>query len=441
MRPARPNPSARRRASSLPSGVLILLLANVCSGCPSEDEERESERDTARGERARRSRALKAQEEFRRRWHAEYRQEIERATGSHTPAPLPPKSCEPWAELRQRALGPHHLANFAQAVGRLLSPSAATLVALDGRPHQLFRFALRMHPGEEPALDRGPARDELELDLRRVPLCSSGPVVMHTEILRLLVARRAPAGRTGLQLRLPGARLPALAPGEPIELLLDPTVSSLHRGNPSRPIAKRAGGSPDAPVGIWEITDARVPDRERLRRLELDTTAFGDRLRQIAAVEVTCRAPSGLCRFLTRTRKHREHPLELADLLRQAAPITQEVEARQLWTVLRALRYPQCSAGEHRPAGKRHPCLLPGGPSASEACQYWLALNGFPTRLTVLGGQKTFAVTQVLSCPGTRHQVLRVEASFTRDGDLRLRETDLTSRAADLDAEVLRMTR
>jgi len=168
---------------------------------------------------------------------------------------------------------------------------------------------------------------------------------------------------------------------------------------------------------------------------------FGDRLRQVALVEVACRTPRGLCRFLTRTHQHRELPLELGDLLRQAAPIKKEAEARQLWALLMELKYPECNSGEHRSKGRRHPCLGPDGQSATEACQYWLGLNGYPTRLTVLPGQNTLAVTRVISCPGMRHRVLGVEAVFSRGGDLRLRETDLTSRAADLDAEVLRMTR
>ncbi|MDY0001415.1 MAG: hypothetical protein RBU30_08995 [Polyangia bacterium] len=433
------------RVAPCPRRILCALaLFSLATACDSEDEQRESERDTVRGERARKARAYKAREDFRKRWHAEYRQEIARATGKHTPPPLPPKSCEPWDELKQRAQSPHHLSTYAEAVGRLLSPSAASLVELDGRPHQLFRFALRMHPQEEPPLNRLPARDELELDLQWVPLCPEGRVVIHTEVLRLGLTRHPPAGRTGLQLRLPGRKPPSIAPGEPVELLLNPSVSSIFKGSAghsgSRPPG-RPGADGQAPkVGIWQITDARFPDRPRTRRLELDTSAFGDRLHQIAAVEVRCPAPSGLCQFLTRTHEHRERPIELGDLLRQGSPISKEEEAKQLWAVLLALRYSSCSSGEIRTTSRRHPCLDPLGPSASEACQYWLALNGYQTKLVLLRGSAGFEASQVLSCPGQRHRVLRVEATFARGGDLRLRETDLTSRAAELDTEVSRIT-
>lgn len=438
-------PSRLEHAQHCARATLLLALGLLGPGCWSEDEERESERETHRWERVRRARARRSRNELRRQWHDQYRREIARATGTHTPPPLPPRSCEPQAELLQRTQALHHLASFSENVQLFLSPAAAGLVELDGRPHQSFRFALRMHPREEPALGRGPARDELELDLRWVPLCPTGPVVMHTQILRLGVIRNPPRNRLGLQLRLPGGALPSIAPGEPVELLLDPAVSSLRVGRalrrPRASILPDRGPRTTPPLGLWEITDARVPERPRLRRLELNTSAFGDRLRQISAVEVPCKEPSGLCRFLTHTRKHRELPLGLEDLLRRGAPLATEAEARQIWTVLLALRYPRCTAGEHRPTGRRHPCLDPAGPAGSEPCQFWLALNGFATRLVVQPQAKGFETSQVLSCPGARHRVLRVEATLSRGGDLRLRETDLTARAAEIEAELRGMIR
>lgn len=436
---------ARGRAASAAALLAAGLAAAGCEGPRAED--RDSDQESVRSERARAARAWRARQDYRRRWHEQYRRDIAQATGARTAPAPPPRACDPWTEFRTRAASVHHLGVFSDAVQLALRPIAAGAVELDGRPHQRFAFALRMHPAEEPDLGRPASGDALELSLRWVPLCPKGPVVMRTETLRLRLARRPPlrrAGRhPGLRLRLPGPAREPLVPGEPVELLLDPTRPSLLGPGP-RPAPRPSApsiGAPEPDVGLWEILDAQLAGRPRSRRLDLDTSAFGDRLRQVSLVEVPCPAPGGSCGFLTRTDGYRDTALELGTLLRQAAPVTRPREVRQLFALLRALKYPRCSSGEARQAAPHHPCLARGRPAVSEPCLWWRALNGHRTPLHVAAATSALLATQVLSCPGPKHRILRVEAEFARNGDLRLRETDLAARADALEAALQKMTR
>ena len=464
------------------------------------------------------------------------------------------RPCHPWEALRKRVNRPAHAATFAQAVQLVARPLLADTVTEGGRRLQRFHFAVRMHPADEPRLERPPAPGILELDLRWVPLCPAGPEdTIHSETLQLRLIRHKPgtdddrhhgkhhklqhlrgphrivphaAGRPAR--RRAGRRAPrppAVPVGVPVSLLLDPrrptlsgtapptpraarrrsaarvarrraTPRARRRATPSahpqatpapcgaapndprraapndprraapsaerhaRSSAPRRAADPDGPgasragapahreaprLGRWEITDARFAHRPRLKRLAMDTSAFGARLLRLAMVEVACPAAGGTCRFATLTRQFREVPLPLGRLLRRAAPITQVKQARQLFAILRSLRYPRCGSGRKKVSGSRHVCLQTGGRAdgiaRTEACAYYRALHGFRTPLRIQAAGGGFDAQQVLRCAGARQRVLRLQARFEKNGDFRLRETDLDAKKAQLLQQLQKLTR
>jgi hypothetical protein len=545
--------------------VTLLLLA---SGAACDDDDgagREAAEAELRRARLARAQAQREADRQRRRWHDRYRRQIARATGGVVAPPRRRRPCHPWEALRTRVSRPAHAATFAQAVQLVARPLLADTVTAGGRRLQRFHFAVRMHPADEPRLQRPPAQGILELDLRWVPLCPAGPEdTIHSETLRLRLTRRAPdpddedkhrkhrkhrnhrnhpqlggphrivphalsrpaRRRGGRRAGRRASRLPPVPVGVPVSLLLDPRRPTLwgtapptprparrpaaartarrrapprvvERGTPAArrpsaptdprraaptdprraaptdprraaptdprraaPTARRRAADPDGPgapragapshregprLGRWEITDARFARRPRLKRLAMDTSAFGARLLRLAVVEVACPAAGGTCRFASLTRQFQEVPLPLGRLLRRAAPITQPKQARQLFAILRSLRYPRCGSGRKKAAGSRHVCLQTGGRAdgiaRTEACAYYRALHGFRTPLRVQAAGGGFDAQQVLRCAGARQRVLRLQARFEKNGDFRLRETDLDAKKAQLLQRLQQLTR
>ncbi|MFH2007338.1 MAG: hypothetical protein ABI333_12190 [bacterium] len=433
----------RRLATSL---RVLWLAALVVIGCRQGAlQEREEEQRITREERLRRARLARARAAHRQRWHERYRRQIAGAT-----TPPPPRAraaCDPGRELRQRITSSHFQDQFAQAVQLVAEPHEASLITLDGRPYQRFSFTVRMHPEDAPRLNRARARPELVLQLRFIPLCQTQKYVIQGSSIRIRLARtkgRAstslwPQGRGQGRQSIPRQQQPTIPVGERIQLLLDPTRNTLD-SRPGQPRAGRSGvPAVKTILGVWELADAQFPSRPRSRRLSLQTSAL-PRFPGLHLLEVPCGgAPGVSCRYLTRQQHRRATPIPFGELLKQAAPLTHHKQIEQLHAILLELKYPSCGMGTRRvDAGTpRHACLGPAAPHRL-ACQFWKAQHGY-TNLAVIGRiGNTFQVSHVLTCPGVKLRVLRLQETYGRNGEFRLVEEDLTPRAAQLDAQLRR---
>lgn len=470
-------------------GWLLALLATLPSACHQESSQERRAR-IQRELRARRLDQVKRRKELlqaKQKAHARYLRDLQgalhpvppsghpsnrpgpglppRSKGATPfPQPAPPRSgCTP--DFRELARRSTHTRAFRRATWLLLAARSSHLVRLGKQTFQSFRFVVRMHPADEPRMGRHPASPKLVLHLLWSPICASpsSPIRRRKAFFQDVTLRLGHrshrrhhrADPRAIILRAPDYEASrSIEVGTPVELLIH-SVSPLWPKPPERLLWRRgrftrrpatAAGVPDdpsRPLGRWLLLDAQFSGRKRLARLHLPTHALGPRLARLAAVEVSCPAPIGSCRFLTLSAPNGlEHPLSLESFVKRAAPIHSAHQARQLFNVLRALRYYRCSSrGRHSHPLHPHPCLHAGKPYQTLPCRYYRAVNGYRTRQTIVKRRDQWLVSQTLRCElpsGLR--ILSVEARIGPRDAFHLVETDLTARSDDLEDQIQRLS-
>jgi hypothetical protein len=410
------------------TGLVLVLFAGLVACGRTAAESQEAEREMARHERRARQARERLQRQQDEQASAEYHRAIAGATRPGEP-PAPAGPCQASAELRRRVDSERFQQDLEAAVLLVADAGRATLITEGEQTLQRFPFTVRMHPADEPALGRKGRVTDLEVDLRWVPLCRTEGVTVHHRTLRLPV--QPGVAKAGVEVRpqvrpLPPGGAPV---GQELAIVLDPRHPDLlQRGPPGR---KRAEAAP----GLWEITEARFPDRPRLRRLRQLTTHQPRALAQVVVYEVACAGGGGgSCRFLARQQDRRETVEDLGPVLRLAAPIRSLPQALELHAILMALRYAACE-GDARPlptSSSAHACTRPEH-RAKLPCQAWLAQAGYAAPPHVVTQGDRFTVSHVLTCPGSQQRTLHLEVTLTRGGDLQLRETDLASRATEFE--------